>query len=273
MSFQQHPPDYLWRTPNTEGVGELEPNTFGVQGCAFSGQVEISNYPLPRAGLCYPLLAQSKRPAYFCFMVNLRCAKCGAEIVPGTNFCRACGAPVEPQPAPSEMQTAVLDEKVVRKTQRFEARTTAEASDARAVRTHLAAAAPSSPEPAPSAPAWFSKKLLITAIILLTLLAVVALVAVRKAVRHSKTQTQVSQQFNYPGARTVVNVGSEGGAVLQMETTDPLEKVSAWYASTLKPTKTLQVNTATVIMKNDQITVTLAATEQGTSIVIKQSAL
>jgi hypothetical protein len=112
----------------------------------------------------------------------------------------------------------------------------------------------------------------IIVIILVALLAGGGLIGVLKWVRHSGTQTLVSQQFNYPGARTLVNVGSEGGGVLQMETPDRIEKVSAWYSSTLKPTKTLQLNAATVIMKNDKVTVTMAATDQGTSIVIKQLA-
>ena len=222
----------------------------------------------------YPLLAQSKGPAYFWFMVNLRCAKCGAGIVPGTRFCRSCGTPVESQPEPSEMPTAVLDEKVVRrKTQRFEARTTAEASDAAALRTYGPAATVSSPEQPPRARAGFRRSLIIVALILVTLLGVGVLVGVMKRARHhSTTQTQVSPQFNYPGARIMVNVGGEGGGVLQLESTDRLDKVSSWYASTLKPTKTLQVNAATVIMKNDKITVTMAATDEGTSIVIKQLA-
>ena len=87
-----------------------------------------------------------------------------------------------------------------------------------------------------------------------------------------RTSIQVSQQYTYPGAHTVLNVGDGGGGVLQMETTDTIDKVSAWYTSTLKPTKTIQVTAATVIMKSDKITVTMAATDQGTSIVIKQSA-
>jgi hypothetical protein len=81
----------------------------------------------------------------------------------------------------------------------------------------------------------------------------------------------VSQQFNYPGAQTVVNVGTESGALIQMETADRLEKVSAWYQSTLKPTKILKVNADTLIMRNNDITVTMAASDAGTSIVIKQS--
>jgi hypothetical protein len=218
------------------------------------------------------LLAQSKRPAYFVFMVDVSCAKCGAQIVPGTNFCRACGAPVASQAEPSEMKTAVLDKKVVRSTtQRFEARKTAEASTEVPLATYNPGVPAFSPVQAPI-PTRSRRGLVIVLAVLVVLLAASGLIGVMKRVLSGRTSIQVSQQYTYPGAHTVLNVGDGGGGVLQMETTDTIDKVSAWYTSTLKPTKTIQVTAATVIMKNDRITVTMVATDQGTSIVIKQSA-
>lgn len=205
-------------------------------------------------------------------MADLRCAKCSSEILAGTNFCRSCGAPVKSGPEPSEKKTALLEDRVARATtRRFEPRETAEASAEVPLGTYNSGARASTPVP-PPVPVRFRRSLLIATLVLLILLGGTALVGVMKRLRHSGTRTQVSQQLNYPGAQTIVNVGGESGAVLQMETADRLEKVSAWYEATLKPTKVLKVNVATLIMKNADITVTMAATDSGTSIVIKQSA-
>jgi hypothetical protein len=81
---------------------------------------------------------------------------------------------------------------------------------------------------------------------------------------------EINKSLIYPGSRTVVNVGDSGGAVLQLETSDPLEKVRAWYEVNLKPTKTLQVTPGSVILKNKDITATLVSEDKHTSIVIKQ---
>ena len=201
-------------------------------------------------------------------MTNLRCAKCAAQIVPGTNFCRSCGAPIESSLAPSEMQTALLDERVARPdTQRFEARTTTEANDAVA-----AVSAFTYPAQAPVAPARSRRGLVIVLAILVLLLGAGGLIGVLKRARHSGAPTLISRQFHYPGANTIVNVGSNDGAALQMETNDSIDKVEAWYEATLKPTKTMRVTGGVLIMKNDNTTVTMATTDAGTSIVIKQLA-
>jgi hypothetical protein len=75
----------------------------------------------------------------------------------------------------------------------------------------------------------------------------------------------------YPGSRSVVDIGDSGGAVLQLETTDALDKVQAWYESNLKPTKTLRVNSSSIILKREKVTVTLGFESNLTSIVIKQA--
>jgi hypothetical protein len=155
-------------------------------------------------------------------------------------------------------------------TQRFEPRKTAENSTEVPLGRYHPGMPGLSSALAP-VPARSRHSLLIVALMLLILLGAGALVGVMERLRHSRTQTHVSQQFNYPGAQTVVNVGSESGSLIQMETADRLEKVSAWYQSTLKPTKILRVNVDTLIMRNNDITVTMAASDAGTSIVIKQS--
>jgi hypothetical protein len=212
-------------------------------------------------------LPKANTERIFVFMVTLRCAKCGLEIVPGTSFCRSCGAPVESQPDSTERKTALLGERAEpRKTQRFESRTTAD--DGQAIRSYRPVTPVFVSQQSPAKPS--RRGLLIVGLILMLLVCASALVGVIKRTRHSARSTRMAQQLIYPGARTVINVGGENGGVLQMETTDPIDKVSDWYAATLKPTNTLQVTTATVIMKNDQVTATMAGTDQGTTIVIKQ---
>lgn len=87
----------------------------------------------------------------------------------------------------------------------------------------------------------------------------------------SPSNIQISRSLIYPGSRTVVDVGDSGGAVLQLESSDSLDKVQAWYESNLKPMKTLRVNSNSIILKRDKVTVTLGYEDKTTSIVIKQA--
>jgi hypothetical protein len=91
-----------------------------------------------------------------------------------------------------------------------------------------------------------------------------------RAGRQSAT-IQISRALIYPGSRTVVDVSDSGGAVLQLETPDALDKVRAWYEGNLKPTKTLRVTSTSVILKNENVTATLVSENSTTSIVIKQA--
>jgi hypothetical protein len=219
-----------------------------------------------------PYLLKRNAGRIFVFMTDVRCATCSAEIVPGTNFCRACGAPVEVSAEPSELQTALLDQNTARPTtQRFDARKTSEASDAAAVRTYYPAANQGNAGQV-SAPARSRRGVLVVVLVLLALIAAVGLTRVLQRVRTSRTQILVSKQLQYPGAHTVVNVGDAGGGVLQIETDDPLEKVSAWYEAALKPTTTMRATGGVLIMRNDKVTATLASTDRGTTIVVKQAA-
>jgi hypothetical protein len=206
-------------------------------------------------------------------MSSLICQNCRTEIVPGTNFCRSCGAPIDSAEA-SEMQTAVLDQGgVTPTTQRLEARPTSgagdppdrAAADPRALPLHSVNVYTSQARPASR------RAIVFVAVIVLALIGGGALFLAK---HRAGTSKQISQQLNYPGARTIINLANEDGSgVLQMETTDTIEKVAAWYATTLKPTKTMRVTAKTVIMKNDNLTATIVSGDEGgTSIVIKQTA-
>jgi hypothetical protein len=198
-------------------------------------------------------------------MVNLRCVNCSAEIIPGTNFCRSCGAPVE-RVDPSEIQTAMLEGRRP-ETQRFEARTTSEADG-------VGPFQPATPATAQTqAQASFSSwRVVAVVLVLVVLLAVGGGIALMQRFSSANAKVEISERYNYPGARTVVNVGDTGGAVRQMETTDGLEKVSGWYTSSFRPAKTIQVTRDATIIKDDLVTITLVSSDAGgTSIVIKQA--
>jgi hypothetical protein len=219
----------------------------------------------------YRLLARRPTGAYFVIvMATPLCAKCGAELAAGTSFCRLCGAPVGISAGPSEQQTALLNQTQPKPTtQRLDARPTSGPRDA--IPPGAFDAAPVQ-LPVSSACAGSRRSIFIVGIILLALVTIGATVVVMKIRSNSVTHTQVSRQLSYPGARTVVDIGSnDGSGVLQMETTDSFEKVAAWYESNLKPTKTVRVTSTTVIMKNDNITATIVGTAEGANIVIKQS--
>jgi len=75
----------------------------------------------------------------------------------------------------------------------------------------------------------------------------------------------------YPGAETLVDMTSPDGArVLQLRASDPLELVQHWYETTLQPTKTVKLASASVVLKNEKVTATLIAEDAKTNILIKQ---
>ena len=127
-----------------------------------------------------------------------------------------------------------------------------------------------------SSPATSRRGLFLSALVFTIVVAIGAAFFVTNRVRMSRARVVAgasSTQLSYPGARTIVNIsGEDGGQVLQQETTDPFEKVSAWYESRIKPTKMIRATGTTVIMKNDNVTATIVGTVAGASIVIKQTA-
>jgi hypothetical protein len=114
----------------------------------------------------------------------------------------------------------------------------------------------------------------ITIGIVVALLVVVSFAVVwslRSGRPSASSSLQIDRSLIYPGSRTIVDMGDSGGAVLQLETSDSLEKVRAWYEVNLKPTKTLQITPNSVIQKSDKLSVTLVHEDNLTSIVIKQA--
>ena len=194
------------------------------------------------------------------------CPKCGAELISGTSFCRQCGQPTIEAPPSSEQVTAIFGQSQdVATTKRLDPRPTTPGYE---VNSQSLAN--------PSASLIRSKRSwpkLITIGIVLSLLIVVSVGVLwsLRARRPSTSSVQISRSLIYPGSRTVVDMCDSGGAVLQLETTDALDKVQAWYESNLKPTKTLRVNSTSTILKREKVTVTLVSEDNLTSIVIKQA--
>jgi hypothetical protein len=196
-------------------------------------------------------------------MVQPICTKCGAELILGTSYCRQCGEPTDESGPGSERPTAILVEsKDAATTKRLDPRPTTPGYE---VNSDTLTA----PSPAESK-RWWTR---LATIVLVSLLLVVAAIGIFWSLRaRSRTADaiQINRSLIYPGARTIVDMSDSGGAVLQLETPDSLDKVREWYEVNLKPTKTLRVTSTSIIQKNANVTVTLVSEDKLTSIVIKQ---
>lgn len=83
--------------------------------------------------------------------------------------------------------------------------------------------------------------------------------------------TGISRAFIYPGAKTTMEVLDESeGNVLQLETSDSIEKVVNWYTEKLKPTKTVKMPGSNVILATDEIKAIITAKGDGTNILLTQ---
>ena len=194
------------------------------------------------------------------------CAKCGAELISGTSYCRQCGQLARESDAGSEQVTAILGEsKDAATTQRLDPRHTGPGYDPGSDSLTATSTSPTKSK--------YSLPTLITACVLVALLLVVS-GGVFWSLRSGRLNTsanQISRSLVYPGSRTIMDMSDSGGAVLQLETPDGLEKVSDWYAVNFKPAKTMRPNSTSVIQKKQLVTVTLLSENNLTSIVIKQN--
>jgi hypothetical protein len=194
------------------------------------------------------------------------CAKCGAVLLSGTSFCRQCGQPAVESTSGSEQVTALFGQaQDGATTKRLDPRPTTPGYEVNS--QSLAAPSASLPRSKLSWP----KLITIGIGLLLVIVVSVGVVWSLRAGSRSAGNIQVSRSLIYPGSRTVTDIGDRGGAVLQLETTDALDKVQAWYESNINPTKTLRVNSTSIILKRDRLTVTLVSEDKLTSIVIKQA--
>ena len=199
-------------------------------------------------------------------MSELKCRTCGAELLPATSFCRRCGAAISPDMTnpESERPTTLLNHQLVgNATQRLDARPTA--GDVGGINLPM----PSVPAVAITKPRkkgtmWRRGTIGVAVMFVILLCATVAVVKLRT---HIKTKD--SSALLYPGAHAIVDINDRGGRAIQLQTSDPFDKVETWYQNTLRPLKTLRLTSTTVVMKNENTTATIAAEDSMTSIVIK----
>lgn len=69
----------------------------------------------------------------------------------------------------------------------------------------------------------------------------------------------------------MVDITSDDGRAIQLQTGDSLDRVLAWYEGTLKPTKTMRLTSTSVVLRSENVTATIATEDNKTNILIKQS--
>lgn len=105
--------------------------------------------------------------------------------------------------------------------------------------------------------------------VLVIIIGIVSLVAVVRMRSHSRTTD--SAALIYPGAQTVVDMTSDEGRAIQLQTGDSLDRVLAWYDASLKPTKRMRLTSTSFVLKNQTVTATIATEANKTNILIKQA--
>jgi len=106
-------------------------------------------------------------------------------------------------------------------------------------------------------------------IVLVVILGIVSSVAIVRMRSHSRTTDNAT--LIYPGAQTVVDMTSDEGRAIQLQTGDSLDRVLAWYEGILKPTKIMRLTSTSFVLKNQNVTATIATEDNKTNILIKQS--
>ncbi len=68
-----------------------------------------------------------------------------------------------------------------------------------------------------------------------------------------------------------MDMTSDEGRAIQLQTGDSLDRVLAWYEGILKPTKTMRLTSTSFVLRNQNVTATIATEDNKTNILIKQS--
>jgi ribosomal protein L40E len=208
-------------------------------------------------------LAQNISQRYFVIMNQPGCSQCGAELPPEARFCRQCGTPVPVSKDIdlSELPTAVLNEKINTSTQRLEPRPTSPERRPFTIAEKATTIDTSKPRRR-----WVPATVLF-GLVFLVIIGIVSSVAYVRIRNHNSTAID---PLIYPGAKTIVDLNSSGIRALQLQTGDSLDRVVAWYDTTIKPTKTIRLTPNNVVLKNQNVTVTVAFDAGKTNILIKQ---
>lgn len=188
-------------------------------------------------------------------MTEVKCHTCGADLLPGTGFCRQCGAAVSGSGEfdRSEQPTAIFPDKTANTTQRLHPRSTS----------------PTRSEHQTTKTPGFRRNVVLLVFSIVLLLGVVAALGVLSD--RNPGSDPAGEALLYPGATTKVKMShDEGDRTVQLETSDSLERVESWYQSKMKVDKTIRLTSNSVVMKNQKVSVTLAVENNKTNILIKE---
>jgi hypothetical protein len=115
------------------------------------------------------------------------------------------------------------------------------------------------------------RKAVVGALCLALIFAGVIAVAAVMRMRRAEANVAASALI-YPGAQTVVDMANpDGSRTIQLQTKDPLGSVESWYQSNLKLEKTIRLTVGSVVMKKDNVLITLVAEDSITNILIKKA--
>jgi len=119
-------------------------------------------------------------------------------------------------------------------------------------------------------------RLIIVAGVILLIVGCVSIISVVRSISNRRAKaalvSQISRGLIYPGSKVILDLGQQnGGSIMQLETSDPLNKVQTWYISQLQPQKILQATIHSTILRKDNVTATLVGENNSTTIVIKQT--
>lgn len=228
-------------------------------------------------------------------MSSITCTSCGAEIVAGSRFCRRCGQPAPPQ---ARASSSVLEAET-----RVFAPPTDYATPTQHINSPLTGPAyiapaqtPTPPAPAtqPLKPSGSTVKFALIGLVLLFLLLIPVSFGVMHLLKSRTSQPQpppvaapeiprppqppapvgpasADSELIYPGAETTLNIIERGKGVLQLRTSDPFDKVVAWYVDKLKLTKTTKVPGLNITVLNGEgINVVITGGGDQTEIIINQ---
>ncbi len=237
-------------------------------------------------------------------MTNKFCAKCSAELVEGTRFCRKCGhaSGAFDGENGTEAETRIFEANAERgaQTRYHDQRPTGPGYLPPDEIGNLAAVAPTQVLKASrrrSNVLIISSVIVLVAIIALTLLAAIKLmsnpvptpIAAKPEIpvppkapqppqlpqppQPPVAGTGSSNSLDYPGAEVTMEMthGAEG-SMRQLQTSDSFEKVVAWYTNKLKPTeKIITPEGPSAVLKGKETTAIINGDEEdGTQILLKK---
>lgn len=245
-------------------------------------------------------------------MSSVPCTNCGAEISPGTKFCRRCGQPSLDTASVSEAATRVFEATAERRAQPTESWN--------AQPTGAAYLSPSPGSNAPSRPPaldattksletsgnhkqkiWLAASVIALIIALFVAVAIGVMLSVRNAATTQTPPVVVrpetglppqppappappfaeppaagatvpTSELMYPGAETVMDMKSSRDNFLELRTNDPVNKVVDWYTAKLKSAEVLRSGGTEAILRTGRTSVIISTRGNATDILIKQGA-